>query len=132
MQILVQHPLRGDANLVVGFLVQQLVECLFARVNARKIQVHCIKYLVIGNTILNDVILLVRQTLAARCNKVQPFAIVRFKYLMRTIHTVVIQLIDIEYRSIAPPQKPFTIPLRLRAYGRKVETDTKIQARAGM
>ena len=64
---------------MIRFLFNQFIQCLFSGINAPKIQIYSVKYMVIGNAALNNIISLVFYAFATISIKIKPFAIVGFK-----------------------------------------------------
>lgn len=81
MQKSIQNILRSDTNLSIRFLELQLIECLFARVNTRKIEIDSIENLIIGNATFHNIVVGMWQTLATQCHKIESLAIVRSENL---------------------------------------------------
>ena len=81
--------LRGNTELMVGFLPLQLIKCLFTSIDALQIKVYSVEDIIIGNASLYDIVLLMRQTFATSSYIVKPFSIVGKKYFAVGVRNLV-------------------------------------------
>lgn len=112
---------------MVGLLPAKLIQSLLAGIDALKIQVNGIKDVVVGNTTLNDILLLMRQALATGCHIVKPLAIVCREKLVVDIRCLFSKLKDTHNGRLSSADKALTIVASLLFQRGKIEAHTKVQ-----
>lgn len=99
----------GDAELMVGLFVLQLVKGLFLGNDSRKVEVDRIEDFVVGNAAFDNVKCGVRQSFATGCYEIKPFFVVGSKYMAGKKLNVVIWFIDIEDCRFVTVKEPCAI-----------------------
>ena len=110
----------------------QLVEGLITRIDALKIQIYGIKDVIVSDTTLNDVILLMRQSLAASSHVVKPFAIVGRKHFAINTSNIVRKFIYIHNGWFATTNESLTIVTCLLLKRCEIHAIAKVQMVARM
>lgn len=117
---------------MIRFFPLQLVKCLFASVDALKIEINGIKDLVIGNASFNDVKLFMRQSFTAGCDIIKPFTIVSRKDFAAGINDFIGQFKDIHKGWLSTTNKSLPIVACLLFQRCEIEPHTEVQMPARM
>ncbi len=80
-QTSIYSSLGYETKLVVGLFINQVLKSLILIVYACHIQIYGLKYFIVGNATLNNVISFIRITaFATTTYKIKPFLVIRIKF----------------------------------------------------